>query len=100
MSAKLLTYVELREIIKKAYSKYPGVIFKDKYNVINDGFPGTFNLSLNEPEHLDAFGSFIDYNKNLFFAKIQPVIRSNDFEPKIIKNPTNKHLSLFEIAGG
>jgi hypothetical protein len=97
--AKKITYPQLKKIIESTFQEYSDVNYKEKYSVVNDGFPGNFNLSLNEPELLDTFGDYLNYDKSLFFAKIQPVIRSNDFEQKILSKTSIKHLGLFEMAG-
>lgn len=97
--AKKITYLQLRKLIENTFQEYPDVTYKQKYSVINDGFPGTFNLSLNEPELLDTFGNYLNYDKPLYFAKIQPVIRPDDFEQKVLSKTSIKHLGLFEIAG-
>ncbi len=95
-----MLYSHLREELQKFFSKYPGLEWKKPVSVINDAFPGTFNLSFNEPEHLELFGSYIDYPRPLLFGKIQPVIRYNDFLEKIIPGKdTYKYLGLFDMGG-
>jgi hypothetical protein len=96
-----LTYKELRELLREklTFSNDGYVEWRDKQLVVNEGFPGTFNLSLAEPELLAEFGNFINYDHNLCFAKIQTVIRFNDFKEVVLECKDKKHLSVFEMAG-
>lgn len=89
------TYCQLRKEFENFFSKYPGLEWKKPVPVINDSYPGTFNLSFNEPEHLENFNNYVDYSHQLLFGKIQPVIRYNDFSQKITLNKdTYKYLGV------
>lgn len=95
-----LKYLELVEKLRN-FPKYAGTELRRAAPVVNDGFPGTFNLSFTEPEWLEEFGSFLDLNKQFVYSKIQPVIRLNDFLEKIACEegaPSKQHLCLFEMA--
>lgn len=95
-----LEYSQLRKNFQNFFSKYPGLKWKKQVPVVNDSYPGTFNLSFNEPEHLKTFNNYINYNKKLLFGKIQPVIRYNDFLEKIIpEKDSYKYLGLFDMGG-
>lgn len=93
-----MNYQNLKETVEKHFLNYPGIEHKSKYSVVNKGFPGTFNLSVSEPEMLDEFGNYLDYDKNLIYTKTQPVIRPNDFEEIVSKAADKKHLGMFEIS--
>jgi len=89
----------IRKTVKDVFeSDTPIKEWRDTQSVINDGFPGTFNLSFNEPELLSEYGQYLEYDHNLYFGKIQNVIRHNDLS-LIINENDEKHLSLFELAG-
>lgn len=95
-----LNYFQFYKKFKIFFSGYPEIKWKKHVSVVNDAYPGTFNLSFNEPEHLEVFKSYIDYPKSLFFGKIQPVIRHNDFLEKIALNVDSyKYLGLFDMGG-
>lgn len=93
----MLLNKEFRTIIKnlprvKGTKQYPN------YSVVNEGFPGKFNLSFTEAEMLDEFNSYIDINHDLIYSKIQPCVRDMDFDI-ILNDKTDKtHLALFDIA--
>lgn len=93
----VLTNKQLRKIIEdlpraKGTKKFPN------YSVVNDGFPGKFNLSFTEAEMLDEFDSYLNITHDLIYSKIQPCIRNIDFE-KLVKDKNNKtHLALFDLA--
>lgn len=71
----------------------------EKSPVVNNAYPGQFNLSFTESKWLDKFGNYLDINKDFFFSTIQPVIRYNDFKNQILTNKTiHKHLALFDMA--
>lgn len=94
------SYNHFRERFQNFFSKYSGLKWKKQVPVVNDSYPGTFNLSFNEPEHLKTFNNYVDYSKKLFFGKIQPVIRYNDFLEKIVPNKdAYKYLGLFDMGG-
>ncbi|MBU4284809.1 hypothetical protein KKF60_02400 [Patescibacteria group bacterium] len=94
------SYNQLRERFQNFFLRYPELKWKKQVQVVNDSYPGTFNLSFNEPEHLKTFNNYINYNKKLFFGKIQPVIRYNDFLEKIVPNKdAYKYLGLFDMGG-
>lgn len=90
---------QLRELILAKFATYPGIEIHQKASMIGEAFPGTFNLSFNEPDLLEEFGSRIEYTKNLFFTKIQPVIRPNDLNGVIALLTDTKHLGTYELGG-
>jgi len=95
-----LTYYKLRENFINYFSAFPKIDWKKSVSIVNDAYSGNFNLSFNEPEHLETFGNYVDYNKRLAFGKIQPVIRHEDFLKKILPNKdAYKYLGLFEMGG-
>lgn len=95
-----LMYLKLRKELKNFFSEYPEVKWGMHVSVISEGFPGTFYLSFNEAELLETYGNYIDFPVPLFYGKIQPVIRHNDFLEKILPNKNvYKYLGLFDMGG-
>jgi hypothetical protein len=95
-----ISYSNFRKDFENFFSRYPGIIWKKPASVVNEAFPGTFNLSFNEVEHLEKFGSYINYSEPMLFGKVQPVIRHNDFTKKIIQGDYSyKYLGLFDMGG-
>ncbi|MEK7185128.1 MAG: hypothetical protein AAB726_00725 [Patescibacteria group bacterium] len=89
---------ELRDVVKN-FPKYPGTIEKSPASVCNDGFPGTFNMSYSEAEMIEYFGQYLDYNKDLIYSKIQPVIRYQDWKHIADADEHSyRYLSLFDLA--
>ncbi|MDP2812594.1 MAG: hypothetical protein Q8O32_02785 [bacterium] len=89
---------ELRNIIIN-YPKFPGTQTVSRASVCNDGFPGTFNLSYSEAEMIEHFGQYLDYDKDLIYSKIQPVIRFQDWEHIAIADEHSyRYLSVFDLA--
>ncbi len=89
---------ELRSIVQN-FPKFPGTIDKKPASVCNDGFPGSFNLSYSEAEMIENFGQYLNYDKDLIYSKIQPVIRYLDW--KHIANADEysyRYLNLFDLA--
>ncbi len=95
-----MKHSELRQLFDKHF--ITGDIKKyDKYSVINESFPGNFNLSFSEPEMAKQFGSLISIKHLLHYSKIQPCIRIEDFIHYLIPltNNSNMYLGLFDMAG-
>lgn len=93
----VLTNKQLRKIIEDL----PRVKRTKKllnYSVVNDGFPGKFNLSFTEPEMLDEFDSYLNFSHDLIYSKVQPCIRNIDFEKLLEDKNDNTHLALFDLA--
>lgn len=68
-------------------------------SVCNDGFPGAFNLSFTEAEMIERYGQYLDYDQDLIYSKVQPVIRHNDWP--IIENDAEnryRYLGVFDMA--
>lgn len=95
----MLKYIELRKKIEN-FPKYPGTKRFNKAPVVNKAFPSHFNLSYSEPEQIELFGSLINIPKPLFYSKIQPVIRTNDFLTHILAGTKDayKYLALFDLG--
>lgn len=89
---------QLRKIISD-FPKFSGAKAVKHAPVCNDGFPGTFNLSYSEAEMMENFGQYLDYDKDLIYSKIQPVIRFQDW-PHIAKHDEHsyRYLSVFDLA--
>lgn len=93
----VLASKQLRKIIEKL-PRAKGTENFHNYSVVNEGFPGKFNLSFTEPEMLDEFGSYLDFSHDLIYSKVQPCIRNADFE-KLLEDKSDKtHLALFDLA--
>lgn len=89
---------QLRKIISD-FPKFSGDKAVKPASVCNDGFPGTFNLSYSEAEMIENFGQYLDYDKDLIYSKIQPVIRFQDWSH--IANHDGhsyRYLSVFDLA--
>jgi len=93
----ILTNKQLRKIIEKL-PRVKGTKKFHNYSVVNDGFPGKFNLSFTEPEMLDEFDSYINFSHDLIYSKIQPYIRNIDFEKLLEDKKDKTHLALFDLA--
>lgn len=67
--------------------------------LVNNGFPGTFNISFSEPEHLATFGQYLNYDRDFIYSKIQPCFRFSDWtEVTTTSNDSKDHLALFHLA--
>jgi len=93
-----MTYQELREYMQNL-EKFPGCEKRARAPLIHKGFPGTFNLSFTEYEHLKEFGNFSNFNKDFIFSAIQSCIRPQDIDENL-KNGKGlwKYLGIFEMA--
>lgn len=87
---------ELRHKIIELMSKFPDAEVRGNYPVVNRAFPGAFHTSLDEPELLDAYEGYTNYDKSLIFGKIQPAVRLKDLNEV---SRSYKHLSTFDMAG-
>lgn len=93
----VLTNKQLRKIIEKL-PRVKGTKKFPNYSVVNEGYPGKFNLSFTEAEMLDEFDSYLNFSHDLIYSKIQHCIRNIDFE-KLLEDKNDKtHLALFELA--
>lgn len=88
---------ELRKILANL-PRYPGTKKYKNYSVVNEGFPGKFNLSFTEPEMLDEFNSYLNIEHDLIYSKIQPCIRNIDFEKLLKDKKDTTHLALFDLS--
>jgi len=93
----VLTNKQLRKIIENL-PKVKGTKKVSNYSVVNDGFPGKFNLSFTEAEMLDEFNSYLNFPHDLIYSKIQPCIRNIDFEKLLEDKKDKTHLALFDLA--
>lgn len=93
----VLTNKQLRKIIENL-PKVKGTKKVSNYSVVNDGFPGKFNLSFTEAEMLDEFNSYLNFSHDLIYSKIQPCIRNIDFETLLEDKNDKTHLALFDLA--
>ena len=94
-------YQELRDMLKK-HPKYPGTIEVARSPLINDGFPGTFNLSMGEQPMLDEFGRYQYFDRDVPMSVIQRAIRPNDVyerdnDSALTKRPY-RYLGVFELG--
>jgi hypothetical protein len=93
-----MDYYTLRQKIRD-YPKFSSVKHYKNYPIVNEAYPGQFNLSFTETIWLKEFGNYLDFDKDLIFSLIQPVIRYNDFKNHILPNQqAHKYLALFEMA--
>lgn len=89
---------QLRKIISD-YPKFSDAKIIKSASVCNDGFPGTFNLSYSEAEMIENFGQYLDYNRDLIYSKIQPVIRFQDWSHIANQDDHSyRYLSVFDLA--
>ena len=97
-----MKYFKIRKIFQEHFAKsFPDIKTYKNFSVVNDGYPGTFNLSFSETEFLEEFQDFLDVKHELNYIKIQPCIRHNDFL-QILKKHSKKsymYLGLFDMAG-
>jgi len=96
-----MKYKKLRNLFEKHFSSFPDTKKFRNYSVVNEGFPGTFNLSFCEPEVLEHFKNFIDFNHELLYTKIQPCIRVEDFLKVLLplSKKSSFYLGVFDMAG-
>src|SRR3989344_6380377 len=89
---------QLRKIISGC-PKFSGAKIVKPSSVCNNGFPGTFNLSYAEAEMIENFGQYLDYDKDLIYSKIQPVIRFQDWSHVVnCGEHSYRYLSVFDLA--
>ena len=93
----VLSNKQLRKIIENL-PKVKGTKKVSNYSVVNDGFPGKFNLSFTEAEMLEEFNSYLNFSHDLIYSKIQPCIRNIDFEKLLEDKKDKTHLALFDLA--
>ena len=91
-----MTIHELRRILY-SQPKYPGVKTQQRSSMCNPGYPGNFNLSLSNAEHLQEYGQFLDYTHSTYFSKIGQMIRLNDWN-ELHPSTHWRYLSLFHMA--
>ncbi len=91
-----MNYYELRKFIEHYPKLHAEKVAASP--VVNNAYPGQFNLSFTEAPWLDKFGNYLRIDQDFFFSKIQPVIRYNDYKNLILKNAYQKHLALFDMA--
>lgn len=90
--------LQLRKIISDC-PKFSGTKTVNPASVCNDGFPGTFNLSYSEAEMVENFGQYVDYDKDLIYSKIQPVMRFQDWSHIAGRDEHSyRYLSVFDLA--
>ena len=92
-----LTFSELRKIFEN-HPKYPGVKKIPKQLVVNDGFPGTFNLSIAEGPWRKEFKSYLDLRPDWAYSYIQQVIRPADFDIILQDSKENSRLGIFDMG--
>lgn len=91
-----MKYQELREKVKN-HPKYEGCVEVARAPLINEGFPGTFNLSFTEYDWLREYGRYVDFDHDYVFSTVQSCIRLEDFQELRGRNSW-KYLGVFEIA--
>lgn len=89
---------QLRKMISDS-PKFSEAKIVEAASVCNDGFPGTFNLSYSEAEMIENFGQYLNYDKDLIYSKIQPVIRFQDWSHIAHSDEHSyRYLSVFDLA--
>lgn len=92
------TVQQLRDKLAN-WPKYPGAEKLPASSTCNKGFPSCFNLSFGEPDMVDRFGQYLDYESDFIYSKIQPCIRHQDLELSIIPSPDqHRYLTVFDMA--
>jgi hypothetical protein len=98
-----MTITELRRILKN-HPKYPNTIDLSRVSLVNDGYPGTFNLSMMGAECIEQYGQNLEYTHNYCFSKIGQMIRFNDWEEnfdiggKFDLKDSYRYLGLFHMS--
>lgn len=98
-----IRYKELREKVTNA-QKYPGCIKIDRSPLINECYPGKFNLSFTEYPWIKRFGRYMNFDSDYIFSTVQSCIRWNDIydEDTGLSNLEGKdswkYLGVFEMA--
>lgn len=99
----MVKYADLRKKVQNM-EKFTGCVKIDKPPVINNGFPGQFNLSFTEQPWLDEYGKYIDFDHNYIFSTIPSCIRYSDLydertkQSNLTGNNAWKYLGVFEMA--
>ncbi len=91
-----MEYKTLREMVQN-HPKYEGCVEVDRAPLINDGFPGTFNLSFTEYHWLREYGKLVDFTHDFVFSTIQSCIRPEDVQLTETQNSW-KYLGIFEMS--
>jgi|GEM_PF-6714511 len=95
----MITYQQFLTKISNYYQKI-GLPEWPPAPVVHGGFPGNFNLSFAEYEFLKYNNDYFDLKNDMFYTKIQPCIRHNDFIH--IQKPSHdsyRYLLRFNMAG-
>ncbi len=99
----MVTYKELRERVQ-GLKKYKGCIKIDRSPLINECYPGQFNLSFTEYPWIREFGKYFGFDHDYVFSTIQSCIRWADIydektkQSKLISDERQKYLGVFEMA--
>ena len=98
-----MTITELRRILK-SHPKYPSTIDLSRVSLVNDGYPGTFNLSMTGAECIEQYGQNLDFTHSYCFSKIGQMIRFNDWKEnfdvdgKFGLTDSYRYLGLFHMG--
>ncbi len=99
----VLTYKQLRNKLENN-NKIKDCVKIKKPPIINDGFPGQFNLSFTEHPLLKEYGKYIDFDHNYIFSTIVSCIRWSDIydektkQSKLSDEESWKYLGVFEMG--
>mgnify|MGYP001569118535 CR=1 FL=1 len=99
----MVTYKSLRDKLQ-SLEKYEGCVSIARPPVINEGFPGQFNVSFAEHPWLVEHGKYMDFDNDYVFSTIPSCIRWNDIYDETTKtskldgSDSWKYLGVFEMA--
>jgi len=100
----MITYAELRKEVQ-TMNKITGCVKIERPLIINEAFPGQFNLSFTEQPMLDEYGAnYLNFDHDFVFSTIPSCIRYSDlFDEKtkasnLVGNNAWKYLGVFEMA--
>jgi hypothetical protein len=99
----MVNYYDLRCEVE-GLEKIAGCKRIERPPLINNGFPGQFNLSFTEQPWLDEYGSYIDFNHDYIFSTTPSCIRFSDMYDEVTKKSNLmgenswKYLGVFEMS--
>ena len=99
----MVTYKSLRDKLQNL-EKYEGCVKIDRPPVINEGFPGQFNVSFTEHPWLKEHGRYLDFDHDYVFTTVPSCIRWNDIydentkSSKLEGEDSWRYLGVFEMA--
>ncbi|MFZ5954806.1 MAG: hypothetical protein ACOYT4_00085 [Nanoarchaeota archaeon] len=99
----MISYKELRMKLQNM-PKLKGCVNIERSPIINEGFPGQFNLSFTELPLLKEYGRYTDFDHDYIFSTIMSCIRWNDIYDdktklsKLTGEKSWKYLGVFEMS--